>query len=122
MPENQSQPRTDGLNNPQGSPQPNDAAPEPRGADPAARPSDADAAGAPEEGRSFRSQQNGASRPDPLTAGMEGGRGRDRKLDYGNVPGIEGKGDAMRAPDDIEGRLDAAEATVRTEQNPGRDR
>jgi hypothetical protein len=53
-------------------------------------------------------------RPDPLTDGMHGGHGRDRKLDYGNAPGEEGVGDAVRAPDDIEARLEAASARGET--------
>jgi hypothetical protein len=123
MPENQSQPRTDGYDNPQGGPRIPDRAPEPRGAA-ANRPSDTEAAHAPEEGPSFRGE-TGDPRPDPLTAGLHGGSGRDRRLDYGNAPGLDGKGDAVRPPDDVEDRVaavDAHAATVRPETNPGRDR
>jgi hypothetical protein len=122
MPENQTQPRTAGLDNPQGGPRIPDEAPAPRG-NAAARPSDTEAAHAPGEGPSFRGD-NGEPRPDPLTHGMHGGGGKDRREDYGNAPGLEGKAQ-VRAPDDIEARVRAAEGhetTVRVEQNPGRDR
>ena len=72
-------------------------------------PSDTEAAHATDGGaaRDPRLEAEGP-RPDPLTAGMRGGHGRDRKLDYGNAPGEENVGDAVRAPDDIEARVAAA--------------
>ena len=45
--------------------------------------------------------------------------GRDRKLDYGNAPGKEDKGDGVRAPDDIEARV--AAASVRGESASAED-
>jgi hypothetical protein len=82
-----------------------DAAPD------ADRPSDTEAAHAPDGGaaRDPRLVAQGP-RPDPLTTGMHGGGGRDRKLDYGAAPGEEDVGDAVRAPDDIEARVAAASA------------
>lgn len=77
-----------------------------------ATPSDDVAAHAPEEGRSFRPTGTGDPRPDPLTHGLHGGGDRERRLDYGNAPGLEDKGDALRAPDDVEGRVAAAEAAA----------
>ena len=62
-------------------------------------------------------------RPDPLTHGLHGGGGKDRRADYGNAPGVDGK-EQVRAPDDIEDRVGEAEGhavTVNVEQNPGRD-
>jgi hypothetical protein len=72
-------------------------------------PSDTEAAHAPDGGavRDPRLTAEGP-RPDPLTTGMHGGHGRDRKLDYGNAPGLEDVGDAVRTPDDIEARLEKA--------------
>ena len=72
-------------------------------------PSDTEAAHAPDGGaaRDPRLVAEGP-RPDPLTSGMTGGHGRDRKLDYGNAPGEEDVGDAVRAPDDIEARVERA--------------
>ena len=84
------------------------------------RPSDTQAAHAPEGGaaRDPRLEAEGP-RPDPLTTGMHGGHGRDRKLDYGAAPGEEDVGDAVRAPDDIEARVEAA--SVRGETTGGDD-
>ena len=74
MPENQSQPRSEALNNPQGSPQPGAEA---HGAEAQARPSDTEAAHAPQEGADV-------SGGDPLTAGMEVPNAqKDRHQDYG---------------------------------------
>jgi hypothetical protein len=84
MPENQTQPRTGGQDNPQGSPEIGAEPPEPRG--PAeARPSDTEAAHAPQEGRSFDQPQDvSPPRTDP-NAGSGGGR--DPRPDYGHPTG-----------------------------------
>lgn len=85
------------------------------------RPSDTEAAHAPEEGGAVRDPRLEAEgpRPDPLTAGMQGGHGRDRKLDYGNAPGTEDVGDAVRPPDDIEARVAAASPRGRESSGEG---
>lgn len=41
------------------------------------------------------------------------GGGRDRALDYGNAPGKQDVGDDVRAPDDIEDRVETADEAMR---------
>lgn len=84
MPENQSQPRTGGHDNPRGepklSPQPDKPTPD--------RPSDTEAAHAPEEGSSVRdprltTPEQRDSRADPNFGDLEGHPQRDKRGDYG---------------------------------------
>lgn len=93
MPENQTQPRSDGYSDPAGGPRIAEQAPQPRSADLGQRPSDTEAAHLPDEGvRSVRdpSRQTGkhevgedrSFQPDP-DDGPPKGSGRDRRLDYG---------------------------------------
>lgn len=71
MPENQTQPRTDGYDNPQGGPKIGQGPEASEG--PTDRPSDTEAAHAPQEGRTFTDAEVKPDRPDT----------KDRRDDYG---------------------------------------
>ena len=84
MPENQSQPRTSGYQNPQGGPTLGQEAPAERGD--LNRPSDTEAARAPEEGRAVRGSEDRGGPQDQLaTSGFrQGGLGRDEVVERAN--------------------------------------
>ena len=115
MPENQSQPRTEGLNNPQGSPS---VSAQPPQADegPIARPSDTEAAHAPQEGQpgyeaDAEGRIEGAGQPGP-----------DRRADYGggNMGHSRPGTDAQTAGAEFADRLPEASSTPAVEgDTPG---
>lgn len=96
MPENQSQPRTEGLDNPQGGPQVSPQPDEPRSFD---RPSDTEAAHAPEEGGAVRdprlqTNEARAKSADPNHGSLDGHEPRDPRQDTRPSPSGGHRGEA----------------------------